>query len=635
MCGIVGIVDFRRAVEADSIHAAADTLVKRGPDDLGVWTSENIGLGHRRLAILDVTPSGHQPMISQDGRYVIVLNGEIYNFLQLRKLLDDDPSVWRSESDTEVVLAAYAKWGPDCLRHFHGMFAFAIWDRQEKLLFAARDRMGVKPLFYHFSSDSFAFASRPRSLFTLAPNLPDDLDEQALRWYLEAGYVPTPYSIYRMIRKLPPAHWLMVRDNELHIERYWDFRHIVPEPSWENRREEELLDELDEILSRSVRLRMISDVPIGVFLSGGIDSSLVAALMAKFSSRPVKTFTIGFENSSYDESDHALAVARRIGSEHYCERLRLEDLLELAPTYFQEYDEPFSDSSAFPTMAVSRAARRHVTVSLSGDGGDELFGGYQYYQMVNSLEGFFGLPVALRRLIASLAGTVPQHRFKLLSAALRKNSAAEVFCFARSLTKDFDGVFLAELLDRTVSFQEYLLEVTGTLPRGLKSADQAMRVDTFCTLHDDYLQKVDIASMAFSLESREPLLDHDVVEWSMRLPLEWKLRGPNNKYLLRKLAYRYLPREILERPKQGFEIPLREWLRGPLHKWAADQLRNGVHFEHIPLNQAKLLELLELHRLGARDVHPLLWAVLVLLEFSSQLPKYQTARNLGEMQRVN
>ncbi len=621
MCGIVGIVNARCAADADVIGTAAAMLIKRGPDDSGVWTSENVGFGHRRLAIIDLTPSGHQPMHSADGRYVIVYNGEIYNFRELREQLGENEAHWQSQSDTEVILAAYARWGTRCVERFHGMFAFAIWDRRERVLFAARDRMGVKPFFYHFSPDGFAFASRPRALFGLVPDLSDDLDLQALRLYIEAGYVPTPFSIFRSIRKLPPAHWLTVKGNDLHIQRYWDFRQIVPESSWENRKEEDLLDELDEIVSRSVGQRMISDVPLGAFLSGGVDSSLVAALMAKHSSRPIKTFTIGFEESAYDESGAALAVARSIGSEHFCEHMRMNDMLELLPVHFAEYDEPFADSSAFPTMAVSRAARRHVTVSLSGDGGDELFGGYPYYRMVDRLETFFRLPGPVRQWTASLAGVIPLHRFKLLSAALRKDNAAEVFCFARSFTKDFEGVLAPDVAACSFGLRDLLMDVVGTLHPGLEAADQAMRMDAFCTLPDDYLQKVDVASMAFSLESREPLLDHDLVEWAMRLPRKWKLRGRHDKYLLRRLACRYVPREIVERPKHGFGVPLAEWLRGPLHKWAEDKFRDESNVRRVPLNRARLLELLELHRSGARNVQPLLWAVLVLLEFTSQFSK--------------
>jgi asparagine synthase (glutamine-hydrolysing) len=620
MCGIVGIVDFHSSVDLESLRAAAATLRLRGPDDAGVWASENVGLGHRRLSIIDVSSGGHQPMFSADGRYVIVYNGEIYNFREIRELLGGSTARWRSESDTEVILEAYARWGPSCVEHFHGMFALAIWDRQTKVMYAARDRVGVKPFYYHHSSDCFAFASRPRALLALNPEWSNPLDEQAIRFYFESGYVPAPYSVFRAMRKLPPAHWLLLRESELQVERYWDYRQIATEHSWEQRREDDLLDELDEILSRSVRSRMIGDVPLGAFLSGGIDSSIVVAMMAKFSPERIKTFTIGFENKNYDESQHARAVARHLGTEHFCEDLKVDDLLKLKPAFSREFDEPFFDSSAFPTMAVSRLARRHVTVSLSGDGGDELFGGYPYYQLTQRLGLFYRLPSGARTMLASAIGMVPDHRMKLLSAAIRKRNSTEAFCFARSVAKDFDAVLLPEVLRRTVSLQELFAEAAKPFPSGLSAPEIAMRLDAYYTLPDDYLQKVDVGSMAFSLESREPLLDQDLVEWAMRLPLKWKLRGGQNKYLLRKLAYRYIPRKIVYRPKQGFEVPIADWLKGPLRQWANAELNDSESFENIPLVQGSLCELLNIHDSGKRRAHPLLWAGLVFLDFLGSLP---------------
>ena len=622
MCGIVGIVDFHSSVDQASLRAAATTLRLRGPDDAGLWVSENVGLGHRRLSIIDVSKSGHQPMFSADGRYLIVYNGEIYNFREIRDLLDGSGSNtrWRSKSDTEVILGAYARWGPSCVEHFHGMFAFAIWDRQTRVMYAARDRMGVKPFYYHYSSDCLAFASRPRALLALNPGWSNPLDEQAIRFYFESGYVPAPYSVFQAIRKLPPAHWLLLNESGLQVNRYWDYRQIETEHSWNGRREEDLLDELNEILSRSVRSRMISDVPLGAFLSGGIDSSLVVAMMAKCSAEPTKTFTIGFENKNYDESHHARVVARHLGTEHFCEDLKIDDLLELKPVFSREFDEPFFDSSAFPTMAVSRLARRHVTVSLSGDGGDELFGGYPYYQLTQRLGLFYRLPSGARAMLASAVGMAPDHRRKLLSAAMRQRNAMEAFCFARSVAKDFDEVLLPEVLRRTISLKGLFAEAAKPFPADLSAPEIAMRLDAYYTLPDDYLQKVDVASMAFSLESREPLLDQDLVEWAMRLPLKWKLRGGQNKYLLRKLAYRYIPRNILDRPKQGFEVPIADWLKGPLRQWASAELNNPESFENIPLVQASLCKLLKIHDSGKRRAHPLLWAGLVFLDFMGGLP---------------
>lgn len=618
MCGIVGIVD-SVPVDAVSIRAAAETLINRGPDDSGVWVSENIGLGHRRLAILDLTPSGHQPMVSSDGRFVIVYNGEIYNFKEIRRILDDSETIWQSQSDTEVILAAYARWGPSCVERFHGMFAFAIWDTHDKTLFAARDRMGVKPFYYHHSPDSFIFGSRPRAILSLKPGLSTDLDSQAIRLYLEAGYVPAPWSIFRSMCKLPPAHWLVLHNNVLRLHRYWDFRQIPPEDLWEDRSEDDLLDELDEILSRSIRSRLISDVPLGAFLSGGIDSSLIVAMMAKYSSQPVNTFTVAFEDRRFDESAHAKAVSEHIGTRHRVERMNLDDLLDLRPTFAREFDEPFFDSSSFPTMSVARLARRFVTVSLSGDGGDELFGGYHYYRLAQWFDLFYSSPNMVRKALAWTAHVIPRHRFRLLSGALLQSDCADAFCFVRSIDKGFPSVFDDDYLRGTVGLQELFREATSAFPSGLSAPEAGMRLDAFYTLPDDYLQKIDVSSMAFSLESREPLLDQDVIEWSMKLPVKWKLRRGRNKYLLRKLAYRYVPKCILDRPKQGFEVPMKQWLQGPLQNWAANEIADTENFRMLPLRQTKAAELLRLVNSGGVSPHPYLWAVLMLLDFTKNV----------------
>ncbi|MEW5744476.1 MAG: asparagine synthase (glutamine-hydrolyzing) [Nitrospirota bacterium] len=618
MCGIVGIVNFRNeVVDPSVVGASANMLVKRGPDGFGVWARGNAGLGHRRLSILDVTSTGAQPMTSEDGRFVITYNGEIYNFRELRKEIGANIKSWRGTSDTEVALAAYTLWGPDCVKLFHGMFAFAIWDRKEEVLFAARDRMGVKPFYYLSSDECFAFASRPRALFGLHAGITRELDITALRLYLESGYIPAPYSIYRAIKKLPPSSYMLVSKKEARLQRYWDFRSIEPELSWSERSEAELLDELDHIVSRNVHSRMVSDVPLGAFLSGGIDSSLVVALMAKHSPRPVKTFTIGFPDKIYDESGYAEAVARHLGTEHYCEYLQVDDLLKLVPTFCEEFDEPFFDYSAFPTMAVSRLAREHVAVSLSGDGGDELFGGYHYYQIIQKLHPLFRLPAASRKFLAGLAGMLPQHQFRLLSGALRQPSILAAFAFSRSIAKDFPTLLLPEALEGTTTIYELFGKASASLPSGLHPSEQCMRLDAIYTLPDDYLQKVDVASMTFSLESREPLLDQDLVEWAMKLPLSWKTRGHTNKYLLRKLAYRYIPAKLLDRPKQGFSVPIDKWLRGAMKDWAMECICDPSLFRKVPLSQPKVLELFELHCNGARNAHPLLWAVLMLLKFIS------------------
>lgn len=614
MCGIIGVVS-NTYVGSHLSGYALNSLTKRGPDDSGEWQEQGIYLGHKRLSIIDLTNTGHQPMFSLNNRYIIVFNGEIYNHKEIKTFLLSGQSEWVSNSDTEVILAAYSRWGVDCLNYIHGMFAFAIWDRQEKVLFAARDRMGVKPFYYHHSTDCFAFASRPRALFLLIPQISKEIDEQALRYYLESGYVPAPHSIHKDIRKLPPAHFLIADKNGVRMERYWDFRNIQPEHSWIHRREDDLIDELDEIVTKSIHSRLISDVPLGAFLSGGIDSSLVVAIMARRLSQPVKTFTIGFTEKAYDESSHSQAVAQYLGTEHHCEYLHVNDLIQLFPTFQEEFDEPFFDSSAFPVMAVSRLARQHVTVSLSGDGGDELFGGYHYYQIAQKLNYFFQLPLKVRWGIASMVGLLPQHQYKLLSGALRQPDRAAAFAFSRSIVKDFGNVLTPVLIARTNSISALFSEASSIFPKDLHPSEQGMRLDAFYTLPDDYLQKVDVASMAFSLESRDPLLDQDLVEWSMRLPIQWKLRSGVNKYLLRKLAYRYVPREILDRPKQGFGVPIDSWLRGPLKGWAEERFYDKTLFSKLPLDQSAVLALWKTHSTGTRNVHPLLWAILMFLNF--------------------
>lgn len=620
MCGIIGLINSSEKVNPVIIEKASSMLFQRGPDSSGTWIDKNIGLAHRRLSILDITDAGSQPMLSKNERYAITFNGEIYNYKEIRKVLDLGTSYWRSNSDTEVIMAAYERWGVNCLNYFQGMFAFAIWDRLERKLFAARDRMGVKPFYYYHSDSCFSFSSRPGPLFCLCPNLSKEINTQSLRLFLEAGYFPSYLCIYKKVHKLPAGSYLILDERGLQIKKYWDFNSIEVDKNLNGKNESELLEELDDIISRCVRSRMVSDVPIGAFLSGGIDSSLVAALMSKYSSEPVKTFTIGFKEKNYDESTHADAVAKYIGSEHHCEYLGVNDLLGLMNHFFDNFDEPFFDSSAFPTMAVSRLASRFVKVSLSGDGGDELFGGYHYYDITQKIAPAFKLPAVIRNLSAYGIGLFPFHKFKLLRAALLQKDDIGVFSFSRSISKDFPSVLFPEAIDETYGLYDLFYNRIQAFPFDLEPGEKGMRLDASYTLTDDYLQKVDIASMAYSLESREPLLDQELIEWSMRLPLKWKLAQGYNKYLLRKLAYRYVPKNILDRPKQGFAVPIAEWIRGPLHGWVLELINDKNLYVGLPLNQKVVLDMMKLHCSGGRDVHPQLWAVVMLLGF---LKKYR------------
>ncbi len=619
MCGIVGRINFNgSSVDAKHLQVAAESLHHRGPDDVGYWNEEGTGFAHKRLAIHDLTEAGHQPMHSRDGRYVCVFNGEIYNFEALKKVLPLSERDWRGHSDTEVLLEAWIAWGEGLLDRIDGMFAFVIWDRQRRKLFAARDRMGEKPFYYHTGAGCFGFSSRPSQLFTLFPGLSDEYDEQALRLFLESGYIPAPYSVYQHVKKLPAGHCLTIDDSGIELKRYWDFSQIETEHSWNKRTEGDLLDELDEILSRNVAMRMASDVPLGAFLSGGIDSTLMVAMMAKQSQNPIKTFTIGFDVKAYDESQHAQVVAEHLKTEHYCEQLQVNRLLDLMPNFLEHYDEPFFDSAAFPTMAVSRLARQQVTVSMTGDGGDELFGGYHYYRIAKMMNPLFSLPDWMRNTVANIAGGVPKHNFQLMRAALQQSNSARAFAFSRSIAKDFRDILNDDLLNRTQSLRDLFEHEAKQFPRGLHASEEGMRLDMRYTLNDDYLQKTDVASMAFSLESRAPMLAREVIEWSMRLPVRWKLKGATNKYLLRQLAYRYVPRSIMDRPKRGFGVPIDSWLRNELSSWAQERIDNPQYFEGLPLQQSAVKELYQLHKSGARNVHPLLWAIIMLLEFNAK-----------------
>jgi asparagine synthase (glutamine-hydrolysing) len=614
MCGILGAYSREGVLpERDCVALALDKLRLRGPDDSGLWADNHVRLGHRRLAIVELSAAGHQPMESHDGRYVVVFNGEIYNHLELRQRLPGS-LVWRGGSDTETLLEAYRAWGPDCLRHLFGMFAFAIWDRCECRLFVARDRLGVKPLYYRWSDGQFAFASRPAPLSVLTGDSPD-VDPEAFRLYMDLGYIPAPLSFDRNVRKLLPGHYLLVDQRGLHCSRYWDYRHIAPDPRLLERPEGDLLDELDALVRSAVRLRLMSDVPLGAFLSGGTDSALVVAAMKAAGVDHPKTFTIGFHESAFDEAPAAARIANHIGVDHTHELLAIGDLLSLLPEYLDAFDEPLSDNSAFATMAVSRLARRHVTVALTGDGSDELFGGYPQYQLMQQLTRLQRLSPRMRASLRALLTRLPWHRGKLLSGAMATHEATGLFAYLRSMPKDFAPVVSQRILGSTSDSHSWFSQVAASFAMDLNGAEIGSRIDLSFTLSDDYLQKVDIASMAYSIEARCPLTDHRLVEWAMRLPWSYKVRNGESKYLLKKVLCRYLPPELVYQPKMGFSLPVAQWLRGPLRLWAQELLHDQATMSRLPLERSKVLELFDLHISGKRNVAPLLWTVLMLLCF--------------------
>lgn len=614
MCGILGIYSGSGAVaDRDRFTLALDSLRVRGPDDSGLWSNDEVRLGHRRLAIVELSPAGHQPMASTDGRYVIVFNGEIYNHRELRLRLPADIN-WRGSSDTETLLECYRAWGPDCLDQLSGMFAFAIWDCTEKRLFVARDRFGVKPLYYSWLDGQLLFASRPTALNILR-GASADVDPEALRLYMDLGYIPAPLSLDRNIRKLPPGHYLIADERGLQRQRYWDYRHITPDARMLQRREEDLVDELDALVRSAVRLRLMSDVPLGAFLSGGTDSALVVAAMKAAGIEHPKTFTIGFHERAFDEAPAAARIAQHIGVDHTHESLAISDLIALLPQYLDAFDEPLSDNSAFATLAVSRLARRHVTVALTGDAGDELFGGYPQYRLMGQLAGMNALPQRARYLLQATLRRLPWHRGKLLAGALDTRDPTSLFAYLRSLTKDFAPVLSPDILESTAGAHSWFAQTAASFAMDLNGGETASRLDLCYTLADDYLQKVDVASMAYSIEARCPLTDHRLVEWAMRLPWTYKLRHGQSKYLLKKVLCRYLPAALVYRPKMGFSLPVAQWLRGPLRQWAHELLQDRATMDRLPLERQQVLALFELHVSGKRNTAPLIWTVLMLLCF--------------------
>ncbi|MDE2030004.1 MAG: asparagine synthase (glutamine-hydrolyzing) [Alphaproteobacteria bacterium] len=610
MCGIAGAVFCE--VTDSGIEKALKAFQRRGPDAQRATRERNATFLHARLSIIDLSAQATQPMTSFCGRYVIVFNGEIYNYRELRQELENSYR-FQTNSDTEVILALYAKYDARLLDKLRGMFAFAIWDKQTEELFVARDRLGVKPLYFAAEGGRFAFASRPKALCLLVPEIDRTIDRQALRYFLEAGYVPAPHSIFRGIKKLEPGCFLRVTRQAVVQERYWSLDKVGTDETLLARKEGDLLDDLEALINDSVRLRLVSDVPVGAFLSGGIDSSLVAAFMKKRATGPVRTFTIGFKEKEFDESAYAEAVAAHLGTEHTRETLAVDDLMALMPRFIEEYDEPFFDYSAFPVMAVSRLARRTVTVSLSGDGGDEAFGGYHYYRIMCGLEATEKIPFS--DMIGEVLKHVPKQRLKWLGEILAMRNPTSAYAFMRGVIKDSGGILKSSLVADTIPLAGLFVARSAAFPHGLSYPEQAMRLDLSYTLPDDYLQKVDVGSMAFSLEARDPLLDPTIIEWAARLPMRWKIRGNVNKYLLRQLAYRHLPRALMNRKKMGFSLPMAHWLRTGLKAWGEELLADTQGLDALELDAAGVRKLWNLHQQGRISAHTALWSVLVLLQF--------------------
>lgn len=612
MCGIAGfLATGAERPGKELLWKMGDAMVPRGPDAKGAWLSGDgrVGLSHRRLSIIDLTETGAQPMEGSDGLSVLSYNGEVFNYREIRRQLEKTGHRFRGDSDTEVVLAACREWGVGgAVPRFIGMFAFALWDEQAGKLYLVRDRLGIKPLFLARAPGLILFASTLKPLLA-CPSFSREVDREALQYYLQFQYVPAPHSIFRHARKVLPGHMMEVLpDGNVRDREYWDLsRHWRTglEPA---RTEEEYLEELASLLSSSVRYRLVSDVPLGAFLSGGIDSSLTVALMQQASSMPVKTFSIGFQEKGYDESVYAKEVAKHLGTDHHEKMCTAAEALALVRKIPDAYDEPFADSSAIPTMLVSEFTRQHVTVSLSGDGGDELFCGYPRYDWVRQGEAAMGVPALLRRPLCMLLSRIPVHKVQRAAESLLYDDPAQMYYHTVGI---FERRRMGEIIPEVSDDSHLSYFRTFRDDRWGGIVERAMATDIRTYLPDDILSKVDRASMAFSLEARVPLLDHRVVEFAARLPMEYKVRGGETKYLLRKVLYRLVPRELLDRPKMGFGIPVNRWLRNELRPLLDEYLGADRIRKEGFLLPAGVSRVVDEHLSGRQDNQYRLWALLV------------------------
>jgi len=604
MCGICGNININgEPVNEALLKRMNSSLIHRGPDDAGIYINGSIGLGHRRLSIIDLSPAGHQPMCNEDGTVWIVYNGEIYNFPKLRQDLIGKGHVFRSKSDTETIIHLYEEYGTKCLKFLRGMFAFAIWDEKDRSLFLARDRTGKKPLYYYFDGKSFCFGSEIKAIladesFGRVP------DYEAIHHYLTYQYVPSPWTAFKGIRKLPPAHYILLKNREIKIERYWKLSYLPKLTMSENDFRHEVIEHLRE----AVRIRLVSDVPLGAFLSGGIDSSAIVALMAGMMKEPVKTFSIGFKEQAYNELRYARLIADRFKTDH-TEFIVEPRALDVIDKLVWHYNEPFADASAIPTYYVSKLAREHVTVVLNGDGGDENFAGYGRYlanEFARRIQRLFPVPVAKAMLPFVLRlphGKDPTNLFWRLKRFLQGYvNPAELrnghwLChFTKEMKRDIYTDDFSERVSAIDSF-ELLFEKYREAEAGT-FLDKTLYADIMMYLPDDLLTKVDVASMAHSLEARSPFLDHEFMEFAARIPSKLKLRNRTSKYILKEAVRGILPDEVLFREKMGFCVPLDHWFRNELKGMAYDTLLGQRAVERGYFRKEYVKKILDEHVAG-------------------------------------
>jgi len=646
MCGLVGFLynqDKRDSEISDQLLAMTKSISHRGPDDDGFWINEKskVALGHRRLSVLDLSSAGHQPMHSKSGRYVIAFNGEIYNHLSLREMLDsisDNAINWIGHSDTETLLSCFEIWGIEAtLKKISGMFSIALYDNEHESLYLIRDRMGEKPLYYGWSGDVFLFSSELKPLKKVH-GFSGEIDRNVLALFLKYDYVPSPYSIYKGIKKLSQGSFIKISrvNNNWSSESiqgpnyYWSMSDIAKSGLGAKRfkgSDKDAIQKLDDLLSKSVKQQMISDVPLGAFLSGGIDSSLVASLMQKQSSKKIKTFTIGFKEKQYNEAEYAKKVALHLGTDHTELYITPKQAIDAISRLPKIYDEPFADSSQIPTFLVSEMTKQHVTVSLSGDGGDELFGGYNRYFMANKVWiKIEKIPLTIRKLlskgITSLSPNIWDFLLNMIfiflpSSFKMSHPGDKIYKLSKILTSKN----IYDVYDGLVSHWSNSFEVViGSKKRTGKPnedieffhpEDEMMFLDSITYLPDDILVKLDRAAMSVSLETRTPFLDKNVVEFAWQLPFNMKINNSQGKWILRKVLDRYIPNELVDRPKMGFGVPIDSWLRGPLREWAEDLLSEKRLKDDGYLHVEAIREKWDEHLSGHRNWQYHLWSVLM------------------------
>jgi asparagine synthase (glutamine-hydrolysing) len=641
MCGFAGFLGYGM-LKSDMVQSLAmkmgDSIIHRGPDDSGVWQDDEaqIMLVHRRLSILDLSIAGHQPMTSFSGRFVLAFNGEIYNHQEIRKTLNTQGLSWRGHSDTETILGGFDRWGlVETLKRTIGMFAIALWDRKERALYLARDRMGEKPLYYGWQGDVFLFGSELKAL-KAHPEFAGKVDRNAITLQLRHSYIPAPYSIYEGIRKLTPGCFLKIqyscigRGKDAIPVPYWSINETI-EAGIANPfsgDEHEAVISLDGLLRDAVKQQMVADVPLGAFLSGGVDSSAIVALMQAQTSRPVKTFTVGFKEAGYNEAEFAKAVARYLGTEHTELYVTPEQAMAVIPRLPKLYDEPFSDASQIPTFLISEMTRKHVTVSLSGDAGDELFGGYNRYFKTNEWWGAIQrIPLSVRKQLSinllKLRPSTWDQVGQTMAIFFKKkvgwqNLGNKINKFADVLSVESTSELYGHYVSHWSNPEEIIIhghepvtQVTNPEVQLDSIVEQMMVLDQLSYLPDDILVKVDRAAMGVSLETRVPFLDHRVIEFAWQLPLSMKIRNNQSKFVLRRMLYKYVPEELIERPKMGFDIPIDHWLRGPLREWASSLLcESRLKFEGF-FNPEPIRRKWEEHLSGQRNWQYHLWDVLM------------------------